>query len=173
MKVPWFGDRCIVCLVNNANSEEHVIPDALGGDLKCDFLCKPCNDLFGASFEAKARTDPAIRIAVAKLRCDIPLIHDRVEDGQHYFGQSGPVRVGAIFRQGAVTPRPSMHSDGSLMMPINDAPEHIERILEKDGHGPKSIQSALMKLAASPERQRIDAGSKHHQLADGRGQTRF
>jgi hypothetical protein len=102
VKVPWFGDRCIICLGNNVLSEEHVIPEALGGALKCDFLCKPCNELFGSSFEAKAKTDPAIRIAVAKLRSEIPLIHDHVEDGQQYFAQSGPARVGGVFREGVV-----------------------------------------------------------------------
>src|SRR3954454_16535021 len=121
MKVPWFEDRCIICLGNDALSEEHLIPAALGGNLKCDFLCKSCNDLFGSSFEAKARTDPAIRIAVAQLRDEIPAIHNRVEDGQHYFAQSGPARVGAIFRQGELKPQPSKHVDDSLMMPSNDA----------------------------------------------------
>ena len=73
MKVPWPGDRCIICLANDALTEEHVIPEALGGDLTCYFLCKPCNDVFGSSFEAKAKTDPAIRIAVRNLRSEIPV----------------------------------------------------------------------------------------------------
>src|SRR5258708_29391337 len=116
MKTPWLGDRCIICLENDALSEEHVIPEALGGDLTCDFLCKPCNDVFGSSFEAKAKTDPAIRIAAAKLRSEIPLIHDRIEHGQQYVAQSGPARVRGVFQQGAVTPLPSRHNDGSLMV---------------------------------------------------------
>jgi hypothetical protein len=156
VKVPWSGDKCIICLASDALSEEHVIPAALGGNLKCDFLCKPCNDLFGSSFEAKARTDPAIRIAVAQLRAEIPLIHDRVEDGQQYFAQSGPARVGAIFRQGELKPQPSKHVDGSLMMPSNDAPAHIERILVKDGHPPELVQAALIKFAAAPEGQSVE-----------------
>jgi hypothetical protein len=89
MKVPWLDDKCIICLGHDALSEEHVIPAALGGDLKCDFLCKPWNDRFGASFEARAKTDPAIRTAVAALRSEIPVIHDGVEDGQQYFAQFG------------------------------------------------------------------------------------
>jgi hypothetical protein len=156
MKVPWFGDRCIICLGNDALSEEHVIPEALGGDLTCDFICKRCNDLFGSSFEAKAKTDPAIRIAVANLRDEIPLIYDLVEDGQQYYAQSGPARVGGIFRQGAITPRTSKHTDGSLMSPTTDAPAHIERILVKDGHTPEFVQAALTKLAAAPEGQRVE-----------------
>ena len=72
MKAPWSGDSCIICLGGDALSEEYVIPAALGGKLKCDFLCKPCNDFFGSSFEAKARTDPAIRIAVAPASAGTP-----------------------------------------------------------------------------------------------------
>jgi hypothetical protein len=156
MKVPWPGDRCIICLGNDAPSEEHVIPEALGGDLTCNFLCKPCNDVFGSSFEAKAKTDPAIRLAVAKLRSEIPLIHDRIEEGQQYFAQSGPARIRGVFRQGAVAPRTSRHTDGSVMMPTNEAPEHIERILVKDGHTPEFVQAALKKFAAAPEGQTIE-----------------
>jgi hypothetical protein len=155
MKVPWFGDRCIICLANDVLSEEHVVPAALGGDLKCDLLCKPCNDLFGSSFEARAKTDPAIRIAVAKLRSQIPLLYDQVEDGQPYLARSGPARVGAIFRPGGPRPRPSKHIDGSLMVPSNDAPEHIKRILKKDGHTPELVQDALMKLETASEGQKV------------------
>ena len=64
-------------------SEEHVIPSSLAGDLKCDFVCKPCNDFFGSTFEAKAKTDPAIRLAVANLHEELPAaIYQRIEDGQ-------------------------------------------------------------------------------------------
>ena len=154
MKTPWLGDRCIICLENDALSEEHVIPAALGGDLTCDFLCKPCNDVFGSSFEAKAKTDPAIRIAVAKLRSEIPLLHDQIEEGQQYSAQSGPAR--GIYRQGAVTPRTFRHNDGSLIASGSDALEHIERILIKDGHTPDFVQAALKKSAAAPEMQTVE-----------------
>jgi hypothetical protein len=155
-KISWPGDRCIICLGKDALSEEHVIPAALGGDLTCDFLCKPCNDVFGSSFEAKAKTDPAIRIAVAILRPEIPLIHDRVEDGQQYFAQSGPARVRGVYQEGAVTPLTSKHNDGSLMVPANDAPGHIERILKKDEHAPEFVQIALKRLVTAPEGQRVE-----------------
>ena len=156
MKTPWPGDRCIICLENDALTEEHVIPEALGGDLKCEFLCKPCNDRFGWDVEAKARTDPAIRLAVANLRSQIPLVCEHVEDGQQYVALSGPARVRAIFREGELKPKPSRHIDGSLMLPSNDAPEHIERILRKNGHAPEFVQAALMKLAGATEGHKVE-----------------
>jgi hypothetical protein len=156
MKPPWFGDKCIICLGHNTLSEEHVIPEALGGDLKCDFLCKPCNDRFGASFEARAKADPEIRTAVAKLRSEIPAIHDRVEEREQYVAQSGPARVRSVYRKGAVTPLVSKQDDGSLMVPISEAPEHIEQILQRDGHAPEFIQLALERLTAAPEGQRVE-----------------
>lgn len=112
MKVPWFGDRCIICLGNDALSEEHVIPAALGGDLKCDFLCKPCNDLFGSSFEAKARTDPAIRIAVANLRSEIPLIHDHVRMARNILLRADPLVFEASSGKGRLLPGPLNTSTG-------------------------------------------------------------
>jgi hypothetical protein len=120
--------------------------------LTCDFLYKPCND--GSSFEAKAKTDPAIRIAVAKLRSEIPLLHGQIEEGQHYSAQSGPAR--GIYQQGAVTPRTFRHDDGSLIASSSDAQEHIERILIKDGHTPDFVQAASKKFATAPEMQTVE-----------------
>jgi hypothetical protein len=133
------------------------MPEAIGGDLTCNFLCKPCNDVFGSSFEAKAKTDPAIRIAVRNLRSEIPIIHDRVEEGQPYYAESGPAR--GIYRKGAVTPRTSRHDDGSLITSPSDALEHIKRILIKDGHPPDFVQAALKKVATSPEMERVELSS--------------
>jgi HNH endonuclease len=154
MKTPWLGNKCIICLGNEARSEEHVIPEALGGDLTCDFLCKPCNDVFGSSFEAKAKTDPAIRIAVAKLRSEIPRLYDQIEEGQHYRAQNGPA-IG-IYRGGTVMPRTFRHKDGSLIAPSSDAQEHIERMLVTDGQTSDFVQAALEKSAAAPEMETIE-----------------
>lgn len=44
--------RCIRCLAVfplRARSEEHIFPDAIGGSLTCNDLCKTCNDSWGRS----------------------------------------------------------------------------------------------------------------------------
>jgi len=73
MKIPWSGNQCIICIQHRPLSDEHVIPRSLGGDLTCDFVCKPCNDSFGSTFEASAKADPAIRLAAAHLRATFRL----------------------------------------------------------------------------------------------------
>lgn len=156
MKVPWPGDQCIICLKRHVLSEEHVIPESLGGILNSDFLCKPCNDQFGSGLESKAKTDPAIRLAVSHLQSQIPDVYLRVENGQQYVARSGPARVRATFRDGELTPRTSRHEDGSLFVPTADAPAHIERILKRDGHDTEFISRALAKVRRAPEGQKIE-----------------
>src|SRR5262245_21565931 len=113
MKTPWPGLHCIICLREAPLSEEHVIPKSIGGDLTCNLICKPCNDGLGSTFEARAKTDPAVRLAVANLRSAIPDIYSLVEEGQRYFSQSGPARVSGIFRAGAVAGSTFRNDDGS------------------------------------------------------------
>ena len=43
--------RCIFCLNEREPSAEHVFPDAIGGTLIIDRLCKPCNDWLGANVD--------------------------------------------------------------------------------------------------------------------------
>lgn len=48
--------RCYACSVNparEARSQEHVIPNALGGRWKTRLLCKECNQLFGHTIDAQ------------------------------------------------------------------------------------------------------------------------
>jgi hypothetical protein len=129
-------------------SEEHVIPASLGGDLKCEFLCKSCNDRFGSGFEAKAKSDPAIRLAVARLQAEIPELHSSIEHGQEYVAYSGAGRIRGTFRKaaGEVRAKASRLDDGSLIVPMRDASGHIEKILKRDGHDSKFIQRALASL---------------------------
>jgi HNH endonuclease len=157
MKLPWFGKQCIVCLKHRPLSLEHVIPYSLGGDLCCDFICKPCNDVFGSTFEARAKTDPAIRLAVANLHQELPAaIYQRIEDGQEWAVQSGPIPGRAIFRAGELVPKPFRHTDGSLMVATKDAPGHIERIARKNGYDAEIVRAASAHLSNIPERKKVE-----------------
>jgi hypothetical protein len=44
--------RCIFCLNEREPSVEHVFPDAIGGTLVIDRVCKPCNDWLGTNIDA-------------------------------------------------------------------------------------------------------------------------
>ena len=50
---------------------EHVIPEALGGNLTSYFACKDCNSRLGHRLEGKAKMDPTIRVLAKQLRLSI------------------------------------------------------------------------------------------------------
>ncbi len=43
--------RCIFCLEERAPSDEHVFPEAIGGTLKIDRVCKSCNGRLGSDVD--------------------------------------------------------------------------------------------------------------------------
>ena len=45
--------KCYVCEKNEADSDEHIIPNAIGGVLRAKILCKDCNSKFGDSCDAE------------------------------------------------------------------------------------------------------------------------
>jgi len=44
--------KCYICNENEANSVEHIIPNAIGGKIKAKILCRECNSKYGDSCEA-------------------------------------------------------------------------------------------------------------------------
>ena len=89
MRVPWPGTRCILCLKQGDLTIEYLVPKALGGSLTCRFVCPHRNSLLGASFEASARTDPSIRLAVANPRNKIlPRLAEQLTERQPYIAKS-------------------------------------------------------------------------------------
>jgi hypothetical protein len=162
MLLPRTADRCIVCLREPpfANgfgfSEEHIIPAALGGVLTCEFLCKKCNDAFGATFEAKAKTDPAIRNAIRHLRDQLPELHASMENGQAYRIRTDVGDLPGVFRGREIKGRTKRLEDGSLMASSDETEPHLRGIMQKKGHTPEQIAAALEKLKLGPEETQIE-----------------
>lgn len=44
--------KCYICEKNEADSDEHIIPNAIGGVLRAKILCKDCNSKLGATSDA-------------------------------------------------------------------------------------------------------------------------
>ena len=136
MKVHWTGTQCILCLEEGALTDEHLIPQALGGRLSCQFLCRSCNSRFGSQVEAAAKRDPSILLAARKLRDDIPKLSQAlVESHPHVSTGKGPRSSGYI-RNGAFHIRPQECDDGSLILPTDSAGSAISKILRKEGVSP-------------------------------------
>ncbi len=67
--------KCIICgksesdfEKNDSWSEEHIIPEALGGDIKINDCCKKCNSLLGETIDANFVNDEMTEIIRLKLK---------------------------------------------------------------------------------------------------------
>lgn len=156
MKIPWPDGRCIACLARRTLSEEHIIPESLGGDLTCKFLCKPCNDRFGSRLEGEARKDPTIRSSVAALRAEIPDVHAKLEERQLYRIEAGPATLVAVRMKGGIRGRVTKLDDGSLMVPEDLVNQKLREMLLSEGHTDAFISEALRKHENAEFGQRIE-----------------
>lgn len=142
MLVKWNNRRCIVCLLEKDLSEEHIIPQSLGGILTCKFLCRHCNSLFGKGFEAKARLAPEIRKAVTDVDLVSADFKEKLERGACYVSEFGDHtaihKLGKDGRFGT-----TKLTDGSLIASDEDAPTLIASIMRKEGANDSKVDIAL------------------------------
>ena len=156
MNIQWSGDRCILCLKETSLSKEHVIPEALGGILTCQFLCKDCNSYLGFSVEAKAKTDPSIRIAVSNLQSHIPELADKFMENQHFISHGpGGTERGSV-RAGEFRVQSRTREDGSLVQPTDCARKSVENILRKEDADDDVIRQALRAFDKGGENERVE-----------------
>lgn len=59
---------CIFCLKEAPPSEEHVFPDAIGGALTIDRVCKTCNELLNERADRGVIQHPLVRMVRAQLK---------------------------------------------------------------------------------------------------------
>lgn len=159
MHIPWSDPRCIICHMERPLSTEHLIPEALGGNLTCDFLCRPCNSRLGATFEAAARNDPSIRISAQKLQESIPNLADKLRENQDFFVDGPDGRNRGRIRTGDFRIRARKATDGSLVQPTDIARTSIANMMRKSGSSEASITEALRMLDRAPEGHRVMVSS--------------
>jgi len=156
VKVPWPGDRCILCSRQTQLTEEHIIPESLGGPLTCAFLCGRCNSSLGARWEAAARSDPSIRIAVENLADRFPTLAAKLRENQPYVAQTKAGTVRGIVRRNRFRAFSKKGNDGSLSQPPDKARLTLETILRRSGYGPAPLQEALRTFDEAPDDKRIE-----------------
>ncbi len=163
MHLPRVAERCIVCLrappfpEGHFFTEEHVIPRALGGVLTWNALCKPCNDKFGHTFESRARTDPAIRVAIYNLRYKLPRLFAKIEEGQPYLLKSGKKKLPGVFRDDKVSAL-TRKVDGDLWASPKDTEGSVRTRLRRSGLAPMEIEAALARYRSAPDDAPVDLG---------------
>ncbi len=152
MLISHAASICIVCLKESflpngvGLSEEHVIPAALGGILSCRFLCKHCNDGFGEGFEAKAKTDPSIRLAIGNLKNKLPKLYDSIEKGQPHLLRTGVGALPGKYHEGKVSGRTVKMPDNSLTVPEELTHNKLRELLTKDGLRKVEIGESLKRF---------------------------
>lgn len=131
-----------MCLQNSKLSNEHVIPQSLGGILCSNFLCESCNDNFGHKIESKAKADPAIRLAISNLQTELPDLYAAMEEGQKYIVDVGPAKLVGRMRKGRIEAAGQI-GDGSLIVSEENTPQTLRTMLTRDGHQYSDIERAL------------------------------
>lgn len=141
-------------------TEEHIIPEAIGGALTSNFLCKPCNDILGAH-ESNLKEDPALRLAIERLRRQIPRLWESTSKRQTFVGQSERGLAEGYYRKNQSTGdlefcvKAARQPDGSLVLPNDDARISLSKMLRKEGCADAEIEQALQRFDQAPENTKI------------------
>lgn len=133
-----------------------MIPDALGGKLTCDFLCRECNSKLGKDLESKAKSDPSILLAVKNLQLKIPSLASDIVESHPHISHSEPGTNKGYIKNGKYKVKSKKLEDGSLIQPTTDARNSVSKILERSGHDEEPILRAMHTFDNAPENEKIE-----------------
>jgi hypothetical protein len=159
VKIEWDFDRCIICqkkpVPPNIKTEEHVIPAALSGKLRSDFLCKTCNDKLGKKVDHTACSDLEIRRSAFEMlnmpQDRLTKINQRLNQRQRFVIRTpGQPDVEAVANGDLIQPVTFMNAEGRLMQPSELTIKELRRFMLKQGKTEKDIQEATEKFKAGP-----------------------
>lgn len=104
--------------------------------------------------EATARSDFSILIAARHVREDIPALAEKLMEGQPHQAHGEGPSVPGFIRDGKFKVKPTRLDDGSLVLPADESPRAIAKMLERDGLERTAIEEALAALEAMPENEK-------------------
>jgi hypothetical protein len=162
IEVPWEDPRCIACLFEATLTEEHVLPQALGGNLTCRFLCKQCNSDLGAKFEGFAKSDPVIQSTIGELHAVVPSLVRQLTDGQTYITKGPGGKSRGRVRGGEFVVKAERLDDGSLIQPTPLAAKTILKLLQQRNLEQPAIERALRTFEESPDNSSIQLAEDLH-----------
>ncbi len=140
-------------------TEEHIIPEAIGGVLTCHFLCKGCNSQLGAH-EANLKEDPAFRLALERLKGQIPWLYEKTLKKQSFIGQSEHGPIEGFYRANKSSSDLEFRAkaaqlDGSLVLPTDNARTEVAKMLRKKGITDAGGEEAFRQLDAASDNTRV------------------
>ena len=131
-------------------TEEHVIPEQIGGKLTAYFLCKDCNSRLGSGVEAAVRRDPSVRIAVERLADKIPALAQQMRDGLKFNGDGLLGKIQGTVKNGTFKMAPARGSAGSFDQALRDSRMGIQQRLKRRGLDAAAIAEAMAVFDSAP-----------------------
>lgn len=129
--------HCIFCKKNEKDGErhsltdEHVIPECLGGWLTIPFVCKTCNnDLLGREIESKLKKNAFIVTAIETLNIQTKNKAYRSASVNLEFSNSH-IAKGYFRNDGKAEFVPTKLDDGSIIAPVIKSKESIKKKIER------------------------------------------
>lgn len=155
MKINFKFKNCILCLKNEADSFEHIIPKNIGGRLQAFLLCTKCNNSMGSELISKVKIDPSIRIALHTLKYEIPHLFNKIEKNQVYYGENiNKDKVKFTLKKSKPHITEGIQEDGSLIIDTKKIPDYLLKKLKKQGLCNEEIKEKI-KLVDESENNEI------------------
>jgi len=145
-----------VCLQASQLTDEHLIPEALGGRLTSAFLCRDCNSKLGHRSEAAARDDPTIQLLANRLSSDIPDLAQSILHRQQVVSVSPGGKANGYIKDGEFFVQSRKNDDGSLIQSTPDARRSIGTILRKQGYDALFRANALANFDRAADNTRVE-----------------
>lgn len=122
MKVQTTFEKCCICGNYELLTNEHIIPESIGGTLECNIQCSTCNNNLGSELISQFKTDPAMRLAVQNLRNDLPELFQSFERKQRFVATDSSGQAVIVTRQNSENRiRAERRDDGSFVFdPVKD-----------------------------------------------------
>ena len=164
MKINFKFKNCILCLKNEADSFEHIIPKNIGGRLQAFLLCTKCNNSMGSELISKVKIDPSIRIALHTLKYEIPHLFNKIEKNQVYYSENiNKDKVKFTLKKSKPHIMEGIQEDGSLIIDTKKIPDYLLKKLKKQGLGNEEIKEKI-KLVDELENNKILELSKTEKI---------
>jgi len=135
-----------------AESQEHVLPQCIGGRLKSNLLCRTCNNEAGSNLVAKLKKDPGVIFAVEALRNTVPELSAAFLEGRAYRARAGDGTVlNAVYGKGRLRLLAGPGANGSLIQGTTETRKSIGKHLQKLGYLPGEVDSFLQRFDSLAE----------------------
>ncbi len=160
VELPWRDARCVICGLTKPLTEEHVIPQSIGGIFWYRFLCEQCNSMMGKLYEGDLPNSPEIRLAAEWIQQTAPETYRHLAKDRDFLldGKGGPAP--ATLKHGVIVPtRNTERREGEEVTTFDSksaAKAELREILAEEGWTREEIETAIGRIANAPLDTRVE-----------------